>query len=163
MIEIISFRKEVRPSDIKHVRNILSSTGFFHDFEIDVAIELVEEFLSKGVKSGYNFIFAEMDKKTVGYSCFGPIPCTKHSFDLYWIGVHEDYRGKGLGRKILRESEIYIREMQGRKIFIETSSTAKYLPTRNFYLKNGYAEAALLKDFYGPGDSKYIYEKSLSD
>lgn len=163
MIETIKFRKEVRPTDTKHVRNILASTGFFHDFEIDVAIELVEEFLSKGAKSGYIFLFAEMGKKTIGYSCFGPIPCTKHSFDLYWIGIHEDYRGKGLGRKILRETEIYIREMQGRKIFIETSSTMKYLPTRNFYLQNGYREAALLKDFYGTGDSKHIYEKSLSD
>jgi ribosomal protein S18 acetylase RimI-like enzyme len=159
----ISYRKEVRPTDIQSVREILSSTGFFQDFEIDVAIELVEEFLLKGVNSGYNFLFAELGNKAIAYSCFGAIPCTKHSFDLYWIGVHEDYRGKGLGKIILAESENRIREMHGEKIFIETSSTEKYLPTRNFYLKNGYLEAAFLKDFYASGDSKYIYEKSLSD
>lgn len=161
MIQTIKFRHKVSPSDIQNVREILTSTGFFYDFEIDVAIELVQEYLEKGPESGYHFIFAEIAGKTLGYACFGPIPCTKHSFDLYWIGVHQDSRGKGIGRKVLEAAEISISEMGGKKIFIETSSTEKYHPTRKFYLDNNYTEAALLQDFYAPGDSKHIYEKSL--
>lgn len=161
MIQTIKFRHKVSPSDIQNVREILTSTGFFYDFEIDVAIELVQEYLKKGPESGYHFIFAEIAGKTLGYACFGPIPCTKHSFDLYWIGVHQDSRGKGIGRKVLEAAEISISEMGGKKIFIETSSTEKYHPTRKFYLDNNYTEAALLQDFYSPGDSKHIYEKSL--
>lgn len=161
MIKPITFRHEVSSADIKNVREILTSTGFFYDFEIDVALELVQEYLDKGSESGYHFIFAEIDGKTVGYACLGPIPCTKHSFDLYWIGVHQNSRGSGIGRLVLQESEKSISEMGGKKIFIETSSSEKYYPTRKFYLDNNYTEAALLNDFYAPGDSKHIYEKSL--
>lgn len=161
MIKPITFRNEVRSADIENVRDILTSTGFFYDFEIDVAIELVQEYIEKGLESGYHFIFAEIEGKTLGYACFGPIPCTKHSFDLYWIGVHQNSRGNGIGRKVLQAVENNISEMSGKKIFIETSSTEKYHPTRKFYLDNNYTEAALLKDFYAPGDSKHIYEKSL--
>lgn len=161
MIKQLTFRDVVNTDDLENVREILTSTGFFYDFEIDVAIELVQEYLDKGPESGYHFIFAEIDGETVGYACFGSIPCTKHSFDLYWIGVHQNSRGSGIGRKVLQASEKSIAEMGGKKIFIETSSTEKYHPTRKFYLDNNYSEAALLKDFYAPGDSKHIYEKSL--
>lgn len=161
MKSLIVYRNNVLPEDKENVREILTSTGFFYDFEIEVAIELVEEFLEKGTGSGYHFLFAELEGRTVGYSCFGPIPCTSHSFDLYWIGVHNDFRGKGIGKEILAESERRMHKAGGKKIFIETSSTDKYIPTRKFYLDCGYTECALLKEFYGPGDHKHIYEKAL--
>ncbi len=157
----IIFRNEVSPKDKANVMEILKSTGFFYDFEIEIAVELVNEHLENGKESGYYFLFAEIDNKTVGYTCYGPIPCTKHSFDLYWIGVHNDFRGKGIGRQLLAESEKRILEMGGKKIFIETSSTQKYYPTRKFYIDNKYMQAALLNDFYSPGDGKHIYEKTL--
>ncbi len=157
----VIFRENLTKSDMENVREILTSTGFFYDFEIKVAIELVEEYLQKGKESGYLFLFAESGGRTIGYSCYGPIPCTKHSYDLYWIGVHNDFRGKGIGKKVLAESEKRMGELGGKKIFIETSSTEKYLPTRKFYLDCGYEECALLKEFYGPGDHKHIYEKAL--
>jgi len=157
----VIFRENLTKSDMDNVLEILTSTGFFYDFEIEVAVELVEEYLQKGNESGYHFLFAESGGRTIGYSCYGPIPCTKHSYDLYWIGVHNDFRGKGIGKKLLAESEIRMGKLGGKKIFIETSSTGKYLPTRKFYLDCGYEECALLKEFYGPGDHKHIYEKAL--
>ena len=36
-----------------------------------------------------------------------------------------------------------------------------YAPTRGFYLRCGYYQAALLKDFYAPGDDKVIYAKDV--
>ena len=87
------FRETVKPEDVEHVREIVDSTGFFYDFEIPVAVELVEERLAEGEKSGYFFIFVEMEGKTVSYSCYGPIAGTDAGFDLYWIATHNDYRG----------------------------------------------------------------------
>ena len=43
--------------------------------------------------------------------------------------------------------------MNGKIIWIETSSRAIYLPTRKFYEKKGYAVQAELTDFYAPGDN----------
>ena len=49
----------------------------------------------------------------------------------------------------------------GQRIYIETSNRGQYVPTRAFYLKCGYAEDAVLREFYGPGDDKVIYVKAL--
>jgi GNAT superfamily N-acetyltransferase len=155
------FREEVRPSDARDVREITESSGFFYPEEIDIAVELVEEGLARGIASGYHFLFADRDGRTVGYSCFGPIACTRESFDLYWIAVHSELRGSGLGTRLLSESERRIREMGGSRVYVETSSRSLYEPTRTFYLSRGYREEARLRDFYGPEDSKVIYVKVL--
>lgn len=161
MKELLTFRQEVLQSDAQHVRELTTSTGFFMDAEIDVAVELVEERLSKGESSGYYFVFAEQGGRVVGYTCFGPIPCTMASFDLYWIAVHDSCRGQGIGKALMRKSEECIAAMGGTRVYIETSSRAQYVPTRQFYFACGYQEAAVLADFYAPGDGKVIYLKVL--
>lgn len=161
MKELLTFRQEVLQSDAQHVRELTTSTGFFMDAEIDVAVELVEERLSKGESSGYYFVFAEQGGRVVGYTCFGPIPCTIASFDLYWIAVHDSCRGQGVGKALMRKSEECIAAMGGTRVYIETSSRAQYVPTRQFYFACGYQEAAVLADFYAPGDGKVIYLKVL--
>src|SRR5690606_23231338 len=49
------FRTEVNPGDRRRVREIVESTGFFTPAEVDVAVELVDERLSKADASGYFF------------------------------------------------------------------------------------------------------------
>ena len=157
----LSYRLDVRADDVARVREIVESTGYFYDYEVDVAVELVEERLACGEKSGYHFLFAEEDGKTIGYSCFGPIACTSGSFDLFWIAVHDDSRNRGIGKKLLRQSEEQIAGMQGRAVWVETSSQPKYEPTRQFYLRSDYTIEAVLKGFYGEGDDKVVLVKRL--
>jgi GNAT superfamily N-acetyltransferase len=122
-------------------------------------VELVEERLSKGMASGYRFLFADQGKATIGYACFGPIACTKSSWDFYWLAVDGSFRGKGLGTRLLELTERKIRELGGTRVYIETSSRPLYDPTRAFYVARGYKEEARLTDYYGPGDSKVDYVK----
>jgi ribosomal protein S18 acetylase RimI-like enzyme len=160
--EPLSFRENVLPGDKPAVRAIVASSGFFYDHEIEVAVELVEERLQKGLKSGYLFLFAEQNGRTVGYSCYGEIACTDGSYDLYWIAVHDDCRNQGIGKILLEKTEALIAGLNGRAIWVETSSQDKYLPTRKFYLRFNYKEEAVLKGFYGPNDDKVIYVKRLA-
>jgi len=146
---------------MKHVREIVVSSGFFSKAEIEVAVELVQVRLNKGIESGYHFLFAEEDKKVVGYSCFGPIPCTVESYDIYWIAVQEELRRSGLGVELLKKVEEKIKEMGGKRIYVETSSREQYEPTRSFYNRCGYRREATLKNFYSPGDDKVIYLRAL--
>jgi ribosomal protein S18 acetylase RimI-like enzyme len=158
----LTFRNNPTPEDVAAVREICVSTGFFRDDETDVAVELVQEALDKGQeKSGYYFLFATDEDTACGFVCFGPTPCTVGTFDLYWIVVDDRFRGKGIGLELLRRTELALREMNARKLYIETSSTEKYLPTRKFYLKAGYTEEARLKNFYLTGDDKVIYSRYL--
>mgnify|MGYP001327281486 CR=1 FL=1 len=159
----IVLRESVEAGDPEAIEGITRSSGFFSVEEVQVARELVEERLEKGLASGYYFVFAEKDGRVVAYACFGPIPCTAVSFDLYWIAAAEDYRGQGLGSLVLGEAERAIAKLGGRRIYVETSSKAQYEPTRSFYRRRGYVREAVLEDYYGPRDSKEIYVRVLVD
>ena len=41
---------------------IVQSTGFFYDHEIEIAVELVTERLTHGESTGYYFVFAEVQR-----------------------------------------------------------------------------------------------------
>jgi ribosomal protein S18 acetylase RimI-like enzyme len=155
------FRYEPKSKDVENIRKIVESTNYFYDYEVAVAVELIQERLDKGLQSGYEFIFAEADGKTVAYSCYGHIACTKNSYDLYWIVTHNDFRGKGIGKLLLSETENKIKASGGRKVYAETSSLAKYIPTRKFYETNGYFAEAILKEFYNDNDDKVVFVKTL--
>ena len=157
----LTFRRTIRPGDDEIVREIVVSTGFFYDFEVPVAVELVQEKIELGEQSDYHFLFAEIDGKTDSYSCFGPIAGTEGSFDLYWIVTHNDFRGKGIGNILIEETHRMIREMDGRIVIAETSSLEKYEPTRHFYKQIGYTNEAHIDDFYKEGDGKVFFVKRL--
>lgn len=134
----------------------------FHAREVEVALELVEDGLAKGPASEYFFLFAEIGGETVGYVCYGPITMTDGRFDLYWIAARKDAQRRGAGSLLLSEAERHAGEMGGAVMFAETSSRDGYAPTREFYLRRGYAEAATVRGFYAEDDHKIIYAKNLS-
>ncbi|MDP3487635.1 MAG: GNAT family N-acetyltransferase [Bacillota bacterium] len=160
--ETAIFRFGLVSGEEQTVEKITASVGVFSADEVEIALELARESVEKGPeRSGYHFALYEADSNIMGYTCFGPIPCTKHSYDLYWIVVLQEYRGGGIGKKLFAATEERIREMNGKKIYVETSSRAPYLSTRQFYEKIGYTQEAVFKDFYDDGDDKVVYVKDL--
>jgi ribosomal protein S18 acetylase RimI-like enzyme len=156
------YREEVLATDQEAVRAIVSASGFFSTAEIAIAVELVEERRIQGEKSGYFFLFAELAGKVAGYTCFGPIPGSLHSYDLYWIAVDNRLRHRGIGKDLLSRSAALIRKRGGKRIYIETSARPQYQETVTFYLTCGYRQEAFLEDFYAPGDGKIIFVKALA-
>ena len=157
------FRYAPCPQDVQDIRKLVEATGFFHSYEVNVAVELVEDRLAKGGASDYHFVFLEKNSRLAGYVCYGPIPCTANSFDMYWIAVHPDFQNQGLGRILADETERLVLKMGGRSIYIETSQSDAYEPTRAFYHRCGYRFEAVLEDFYAPGDGKLIGCKNLAE
>jgi ribosomal protein S18 acetylase RimI-like enzyme len=155
----LTIRTTPVPEDIQSIREIVESTGFFRADEIDIAVELVEERLSKGKSSGYEFLFACQNMKPVAYSCYGLIPCTIKSYDLYWIVTHNNCRGMGIGSYLLKLTEQEIAKNGGYGIYAETSSREQYESTRKFYEKNDYQMKACFENFYDDSDDKVVYVK----
>jgi GNAT superfamily N-acetyltransferase len=160
--EQLNFRFETCPEDRENVRRLVASTEVFSPVEIDVAVELVDDRINRGSQSDYHFVFADLDGRTVGYTCYGPIALTAASFDLYWIAVDKAMHGHKIGRALLEQTEQLIRKVGGRQVYIETSNRGQYAPTRGFYFRCGYVQEALLKDFYAVGDDKVMYVKALT-
>jgi ribosomal protein S18 acetylase RimI-like enzyme len=157
----IIFREEVRASDKAQIHQLVQDSGFFSPEELRIAVELVEERLSDGTESGYFFLFAEHSDGIIGYTCFGPVPDTTNSYDIYWIVVHNDFRHLGIGKSLIALTEDLIEQRGGRHIYIDTSSRNQYKSTRMFYTRCGYRKDAFVKDFYNPGDSKITYVKDI--
>jgi D-alanine-D-alanine ligase len=157
----ITYREEPRTGDPEAVGRLVCATGFFSEEEEAFAGELVEERLAKGEASGYFFLFTEEEGRLLGYTCFGPIPGSVHSWDLYWIAVDPNGQGRGLGKKLMAASERIMAGRGARHVYADTSSRPQYEPTRAFYLSCGYVQEAFLADFYAAGDGKVIFVKSL--
>jgi ribosomal protein S18 acetylase RimI-like enzyme len=159
----MKFRNKVENSDFEHLKEVLESTGFFYDSEVEIVLELAQENIEKGEdKSGYIFNIAQENNKPVAFTCYGPIPGTEGSFDLYWIAVHKSYRGKGLGKILMNMVIEDIKKRGGENIWIETASRPLYEPTRQFYISYGCEKIAELPEFYGKNDNKVIYRIKCS-
>lgn len=154
--------KGITLNDRKIIEEILRSSGFFYEFEIQTALEIADETLEKGVeKSGYYWLKIVDDDGFAGFVNYGKNAFSTHSWDLYWIAIHQNSRKRNLGTMLLKAVEDDVRERGGKILWIETSGRPLYASTESFYKKNGYLLQASLKEFYGPGDPKQIYSKTL--
>lgn len=152
----------IEKHEIKAVEDILRSTGFFYEFEIQTALEIAHETMAHGSeKSGYFWMKIIDEDGLVAFANYGKNAFSTHSWDLYWIAVHNNSRSKKLGSVLLEAVEKDVKEKGGKILWIETSGRPLYAPTEGFYLKNGYKLQATLEEFYGPGDPKRIYSKTL--
>jgi ribosomal protein S18 acetylase RimI-like enzyme len=134
----------------------------FNPTEVACVEELWNEFLADEKASGYSFLVAHEDGgPLLGYVCYGPHALTRGTYDLYWIAVSPEARGRGVGHALLAEAEKAVRVQDGRLMLIETSDTPPYEPARRLYESGGYHLEATVRDFYQPGDSLLVYAKHL--
>jgi ribosomal protein S18 acetylase RimI-like enzyme len=111
---------------------------------------------------GVSWEIMEQDDKLIAFCAYGLADCSLDSWLIYWIGVDSTARRCGNGRRILQEVERNIWYIRGgKRIFLETSSKDENRDVRNFYLRNGYTDCAIIKDFYSEGDDKVVYWKKL--
>ena len=150
-----------QPRDRDTILDFMAATGFFRPEEMLIAQEVLDEAIAKGPDGPYQSFVADEAGRAVGWVCVGPTPCTLGTFDIYWIGVSPDQQGRGVGAGLMVYAEDLVARQGGRLAVVETSGRAVYDPTREFYRKIGYHEAARVADFYAPGDDKLIYVKSL--
>lgn len=153
--------RALRPEDRGPIEAILRATGVFYDEEVLVALELFDIAFSRPGQTDYVFLVAESDGKVAGYACYGPIPMTDRSWDLYWIAVDPSLHGSGTGRALVDAMERDLGARGARKVFVETGGREAYLPTRRFYEAIGYTVAARLQDFYRDGDDKVVFARRL--
>lgn len=154
-------RRGLEPADRGPLEELIRATHFFNAEEIEVALELADDRLALGEASHYRFLIGEVDGEVAGYACWGPIPGTAQSADLYWIVVHPKVQSRGVGAELLRAAEEWMGSDGRPRIYVETSTRPQYLPTRAFYAACGYTLASELQDYYAPGDGKATFLKVL--
>lgn len=151
-----------RDGDREAVVNLLVETRFFRPDEVTIAKEVLDAAIQDGPGGHYQSFVIEGEGRVAGWVCWGPTPCTIGSFDIYWLAVRTDCQGQGLGRQLMDFAERQIASRGGRLAVVETSSREAYEPTRAFYQRLRYSQAARIADFYGPGDDKVVFTKRLA-
>src|SRR4030042_2341230 len=124
--------RSIGPRDRSRIKEIIISSGKFKQEEIAVAMELIDEVLEKGEKSGYIIAVLEVGKvhlSVQGYVCYGPTPLTQGVYDLYWIVTDPTVQGKGFGRRLIEYVEGDVIKRRGRMLLIQNSSQETYNPT----------------------------------
>ena len=156
------FIRPVELQDRKKIRQIIEHEGTFNENEVRVAMEVLDEALRYPKKGDYHVFCATDDSGSIaGYICFGPIPLTDGSYDLYWIVVAKEFSRKGVGRELLIFMEEFLARKRARQIYVDTASTQAYEPARSFYKKNGYRVVCVLHDFYRKDDDKVVFVKEV--
>ncbi len=83
------------PTTGRRSPRVLESCDAFRAEEVAIGLELVDESLDPGPSTDYAWLLAELDGEVVGFACFGPVPLTEGTFDLYWIAVAPEAPGRG--------------------------------------------------------------------
>ena len=145
------------------IADLIVSVENFNQAEVDCALELVDTYLDNPDQKDYRIAVAEdSSSKVRGYACWGPVPLTKGTYDLYWIATHPNARGCGYGQALMNFVERNVSEDKGRLLVVETSAKESYEGTIEFYRRLGYEEASRMEDFYDVGDHRLIFVKRLS-
>jgi ribosomal protein S18 acetylase RimI-like enzyme len=151
--------RHLTAADRGRIEEITRAVGVFHPAEVPVALEVFD-----GAVAGspdYIALGADLDGRLAGWICWGPTPCTAGTYDLYWMAVDPALHGAGIGTALVGAME---RRLAGaaRLIVVETAGRQEYAPTRAFYQARGYRAAAIIPDFYAPGDDQVVYVKTLT-
>lgn len=155
--------RNLQPSDLPDLDRILRDTGAFTEDEVACAMELLDIVLDDPAQQDYLVAVEENADAVAGYVLYGPTPIASGNVTLYWIAVDPHFQGQGVGRRLMQQVENYAQSLQGRLIYLETSSQGGYQRTRKFYRQAGYVEESRLRDFYRPGDDRITFVKRLAD
>lgn len=150
------------PEDTSTLLALAEETKVFKPLEIQALQEVLDDYHAHAKEIGHRSVTLEKDGTILGFAYYAPAEMTDRTWYLYWIAVKKDTHARGIGSQLLKHVEEDIRKQNGRLLLIETSSLPHYGLTRKFYLKHGYEQAAILKDFYADGDDMVVFRRELS-
>ena len=149
--------RKVLPEDISALKKVLQSIELFPPEMLE---EMISDYFNDPNTQTIWFTATEQGQPiSIGFCA--PEKLTVGTFNLYAIGVKKSYQGKGIGSKMMTYIENYLQQKGHRILIVDTSGTADFELTRQFYEKLGYAKEAVIRDFWDVGDDKVTYWKKL--
>jgi len=131
-------RHSLKPGDIGYLTYLHGTVyarecGYDTSFEAYVADGLAEFIRSFKQKKDRIWLVEDKDHIVGSIAIFGR---SRLEAQLRWFFVHPNYRGHGIGRKLLREALRFARERKYKTIFLWTTSELD--AARHLYLRAGF-------------------------
>ena len=154
--------RPVKRDDSTKLLQIGLDTGIFEPGEAEELLgqTLVDLFDGK-LPDGHQAHLVQQDASIKGWVYFGPMNKT-NVWNLWWIGVDPNAKGKGFGKMLLKFVEDVVAKSNASKLLIETSSSSLLEHTRDFYTRQLYTVSHVDANAYGQGEDKVVFYKHLT-
>jgi ribosomal protein S18 acetylase RimI-like enzyme len=149
------------PADTPVLLAITQGTGLFLPIDLEALDSVLATYHEENAEEGHRCFTYEHEGRVAGFVYYAPAAMTDRTWYLWWIVVSKQIHARGVGGRLLQHAEDGARAAKGRLMMVETSGLPSYNLTRKFYLKHGYEEAAVLKDYYADGHDMVIFRKRL--
>lgn len=155
----------IRPvtlNDTEAVVALIKALGLFEPNEVAELSDMLSEHLSSSPSPKDMWFVDDQNGSLVSVAYVAPERMTEGTWNLYLIAVHTDYQKQGRGAALLDYVEQTLARQGERVLLVETMALDEFQYVRTFYQKNGFVEAARIKEFYAAGADKVIFWKALS-
>jgi ribosomal protein S18 acetylase RimI-like enzyme len=147
--------------DTEAVFALVVAAGLFTLEEAPLLVQMLEGYEDAARDEGHVGIVDEGPDGLSGVAYYRPRPVTDRVWDLTMIAVRPDLQGHGRGRALLAHVEDDLRARGQRLLTVDTSGTAQYDRTRDFYRHCGYAQEARIRDYWQDGDDLVVFTKRI--
>src|SRR5256712_7655146 len=138
--------RPVGPAHRARLERLTRAAGLFREDEVAIAVELLDDSLAGD--GDYRFLGAYEGDELVGYVCWGPVPGTAGTYDLYWLVVDPARQCSGVGTRLVEAVGHRLVSGRARPAGVGTTSPPEDAATRRVYrrgrLTQGGPRAGLL-------------------
>jgi GNAT superfamily N-acetyltransferase len=161
--ESLSVRAAVA-EDVAQIRALAIGNAMFAPEDMGGFDDALNGYLS-GATEGHRWLVATgVGGRVEGAAYLAPEPFGDRVWNLYFLAAHPSRQRRGAGSALVKHVEQTLRDEgdeTARVLIVETSSSAAYDGARTFYASRGFDREAVIREFYGPGEDKIVFWKSL--
>jgi ribosomal protein S18 acetylase RimI-like enzyme len=150
----------MEPDDADGIVELVVAAEMFSPEEADVVRGLLDRSRA-GSGEDHACLVDEQDGRIVGVAYYRAEEPADRVWDLTMIAVAPGLQGRGRGGALLGRVEDDLRDRGQRLLMVDTSGTAQYARTREFYGKYGYLAVARVPDYWSDGDDLVVFVKRL--
>ncbi|MGH9269821.1 MAG: GNAT family N-acetyltransferase [Ilumatobacteraceae bacterium] len=151
--------------DVDELRRLAIDNGLFRPDEMGGFDEMLSGYLDGTLADHEWIVLDDASLGVLGAAYYAPEPVADRLWNLYFLAAAPGRHREGAGGRLVDHVESDLRRRGhgvARVLIVETSSGDGYEHARAFYGKHGFVEEARIREFYGPGDHKVVFWKSLS-
>jgi ribosomal protein S18 acetylase RimI-like enzyme len=132
------------------------------------AVDLFPAGLLPGMAAPYltgqadeHWLIAVGGGQALGLAYAAPERLTDGTCNLLLLAVHPDAQRSGLGRALVGAITSALSGAGGRLLLVETSGLAAFAGARAFYVRLGFGQEAVIRNYYQAGEDKVVFARPL--
>lgn len=152
----------IRITEQKDLRPVLQMLDASRQFDQNGLehVRLTLEAYFAGTASD-QWLSAISNDRLIGVALCAPEVMANGTWNLLMLWVEDNSQRRGVGSQLVCGIEATLRGLEARLLLVETSRSEDFNPARDFYIKQGFHQQAVISDYYNDGEDKLIFTKKI--